>query len=296
MTLSITETRNPASSEIDQLSTLAMVKLINDEDARVALAVGAQSAQIAAAIDGIANRMRRGGRLIYFGAGTSGRLGVLDASECPPTYSVSTDVVIGRIAGGDSALRNSLEGAEDDADSGASEVAMLDVNELDSVVGIAASGSTPYVLGAMGQARQRGALVIAIACNQPCAMEALAHIAILPIVGPEVITGSTRMKSGTAQKLALNTLSTGVMVRLGKTFGNLMVDVQAKNSKLQRRAIRIVAQACEIDEAAAAELFTACNGEVKTAIVAKLANVSADVARQRLDAAGGVVRQAIART
>lgn len=296
MTLSITETRNPASSEIDQLSTLAMVKLINDEDARVALAVGAQSAQIAAAIDGIANRMRRGGRLIYFGAGTSGRLGVLDASECPPTYSVSTDVVIGRIAGGDSALRNSLEGAEDDADSGASEVAMLDVNELDSVVGIAASGSTPYVLGAMGQARQRGALVIAIACNQPCAMEALAHIAILPIVGPEVITGSTRMKSGTAQKLALNTLSTGVMVRLGKTFGNLMVDVQAKNSKLQRRAIRIVAQACEIDEATAAELFTACNGEVKTAIVAKLANVSADAARQRLDAAGGVVRQAIGRS
>ena len=296
MTLSITETRNPASSEIDQLSTLAMVKLINDEDARVALAVGAQSAQIAAAIDGIANRMRRGGRLIYFGAGTSGRLGVLDASECPPTYSVSTDVVIGRIAGGDSALRNSLEGAEDDADSGASEVAMLDVNELDSVVGIAASGSTPYVLGAMGQARQRGALVIAIACNQPCAMEALAHIAILPIVGPEVITGSTRMKSGTAQKLALNTLSTGVMVRLGKTFGNLMVDVQAKNSKLQRRAIRIVAQACEIDEAAAAELFTTCNGEVKTAIVAKLAKVSADAARQRLDAAGGVVRQAIGGT
>lgn len=293
MTLSITETRNPASTEIDTLSTLELVKLINEEDRKVALAVGAQSAQIAAAIDSVAERMKRGGRLIYFGAGTSGRLGVLDASECPPTYSVSAELVVGRIAGGDFALRNSVEGAEDDESAGAAEVAELAVSELDSVVGIAASGSTPYVLGAMKEARRRGALVIAIACNQPCAMEAPAHIAILSLVGAEVITGSTRMKSGTAQKLVLNMLSTGVMVRLGKTYGNLMVDVQAKNRKLRQRAIRIVAQACEIDEASAADLLHKCNDEVKTAIVAQLADIPPEAGRARLALTKGVVRRAV---
>ena len=294
MPLSITETPNPASNNIDQLSTLEMVCLINSEDAKVAIAVQAQAEHIATAIDVIAERMRLGGRLLYFGAGTSGRLGVLDASECPPTFNVSSDIVIGRIAGGDVALRNSLEGAEDDESAGRAEVAELNVDTMDCVVGIAASGSTPYVLGAMAAARQRGAFVIAVACNRPCPMASLADIAILPIVGPEVVTGSTRMKSGTAQKMVLNLLSTGVMVKLGKTFGNLMVDVQAKNVKLRRRAIRIVAQACNLREDAASELLQQCDGEVKTAIVAQLAKLTPEMARQRLGDNKGVVRNAIA--
>lgn len=293
MTLSTTETRNPASNNIDQLSTVEMVRIINAEDARVAAAVGAQAEKIASAIDAIVQRMRQGGRMVYFGAGTSGRLGVLDASECPPTFNVSSDLVIGRIAGGDVALRNSVEGAEDNEAAGAAEVAELEIGALDSVIGIAASGSTPYVLGAMDAARQRGSLVIAIACNQPCLMEDLADIAILPLVGPEVITGSTRLKSGTAQKLVLNLLSTGVMVKLGKTFGNLMVDVQAKNEKLRRRAIRIVAQACHLNEERASVLLQQCDGEVKTAIVAQLANLAPEVARQRLADNNGVVRNAL---
>ncbi|MFN8442723.1 MAG: N-acetylmuramic acid 6-phosphate etherase [Caldilineaceae bacterium] len=293
MTLSITETRNPASSKIDQLATLEMVKLINSEDAKVAVAVGAEAHSIATAIDAIVERMRRGGRLFYFGAGTSGRLGVLDASECPPTYSVSTDIVIGRIAGGDFALRNSVEGAEDDESAGRAEVEQFALDATDSVIGIAASGSTPYVLGAMRAARERRALVIAVACNRPCPMESAADIAILPLVGPEVVTGSTRMKAGTAQKLVLNTLSTGVMIRLGKTYGNLMVDVQAKNTKLRRRAIRIVEQACNLDEETANTLLHQCDGEVKTAIVAHLAQLSPQAARERLAEANGVVRQAV---
>lgn len=293
MTLSITETRNPASNQIDQLATLEMVKLINSEDAKVAAAVGAEANSIATAIDAIVERMQRGGRLFYFGAGTSGRLGVLDASECPPTYSVSTDIVIGRIAGGDFALRNSVEGAEDEEAAGRAEVEQFAVDAIDCVIGIAASGSTPYVLGAMRAARECGALVIAVACNRPCPMEDAADIAILPLVGPEVVTGSTRMKAGTAQKLVLNTLSTGVMIRLGKTYGNLMVDVQAKNTKLRRRAIRIVEQACNLAEEAANELLQRCDGEVKTAIVAHLAQLSPHAARQRLAETDGVVRRAI---
>lgn len=294
----VTEARNPATEQIDTLSTLEMVRLINAEDARVAEAVAAELPQIAAAIDAIAERMRRGGRLIYIGAGTSGRLGVLDASECPPTFGTPPELVVALIAGGARAITDAVEGAEDDAEAGAREIAALEVGPQDSVVGIAASGRTPYVIGGMAEARWRGALVISLATNRPAPLEELAAIAIAPLVGPEVIAGSTRLKSGTAQKMVLNMLSTGVMIRLGKTFSNLMVDVQPTNAKLRARARRIVAQASEsagrpISEEEAGAMLEACGGEVKTAIVALLAQVTPEEARARLAAAGGVVRGAL---
>lgn len=294
----VTEARNPATEQIDTLSTLEMVRLINAEDARVAEAVAVELPQIAAAIDAIAERMRRGGRLIYIGAGTSGRLGVLDASECPPTFGTPPELVVALIAGGTRAITDAVEGAEDDAEAGAQGIAALGVGPQDSVVGIAASGRTPYVIGGMAEARWRGALVISLATNRPAPLEELAMIAIAPLVGPEVIAGSTRLKSGTAQKMVLNMLSTGVMIRLGKTFSNLMVDVQPTNAKLRARARRIVAQAGEsagrpISEEEAGAMLEACGGEVKTAIVALLAQVTPEEARARLAAAGGVVRGAL---
>ncbi len=320
-----TESRNPATTHIDSVSTLEMVRLMNAEDAKVAAAVEAELPAIAEAIDRIAARMRDGGRLIYIGAGTSGRLGVLDASECPPTFNAAPEQVVGLIAGGEVALTTAVEGAEDSQDSGARDIAVLNVGAQDSVVGIAASGGTPYVLGGMEEARQRGALVISLACNRPAPVHDLADIAIAPIVGPEVITGSTRLKAGTAQKMALNMLSTGVMIRLGKTYGNLMVDVQATNAKLRARARRIVVAAVQdarsrmqeargrmqearisesanrritnyeprITEEEAARALEACNGEVKTAIVALVNGVTPEEARRQLDAVGGVVRRAI---
>lgn len=290
----LTETRNPASADIDLLPTLELVRIINAEDARVAAAVGAEAAHIAAAIDGIVARMRRGGRLIYVGAGTSGRLGVLDASECPPTYSAPPGLVIGLIAGGSTALTNSIEGAEDRPEVGAYDVAALNVSDIDTVVGIAASGRTPYTLGAMEEAKRRGALVLSVTCNAGSPMAAQADIAIEPLVGPEVVTGSTRMKAGTAQKLVLNMLSTGAMVQLGKTFGNLMVDVQPSNAKLQDRARRIVAEATGLTPDAAGAALEAAGGEVKTAILAHLLALTPDAARSRLVAADGVIRRAIA--
>ena len=238
-----TESRNPATANIDTVSTLEMVRLINAEDAKVAPAVATQLPHIAEAIDRIAARMREGGRLIYVGAGTSGRLGVLDASECPPTFNTAPKQVVGLIAGGNIALTTAVEGAEDDREAGARAIAALNVAAKDNVVGIASSGSTPYVLGALAEARRRGALTISLACNSPAPVEALADVIIAPIVGPEVLTGSTRLKAGTAQKMVLNMLSTGVMIRLGKTYGNLMVDVRATNAKLRQRARRIVMQA-----------------------------------------------------
>ncbi len=308
-----TESRNPATQNIDTVLTLEMVRLMNAEDAKVAVAVEAELPAIAEAIDRIAARMQAGGRLIYIGAGTSGRLGVLDASECPPTFNAAPEQVVGLIAGGEVALTTAVEGAEDDREAGARDIAALDVGAQDSVVGIAASGSTPYVLGGLAEARRRGALTISLACNRPAPLHELADIAIAPIVGPEVIAGSTRLKAGTAQKMVLNMLSTGVMIRLGKTYGNLMVDVQATNAKLRRRARRIVAEAVEeargrmqdarIGESANHELRTieeeaaraldACNGEVKTAIVALVKGVSPEEARRQLEAVGGVVRRAI---
>ncbi len=288
-----TEARNPATLELDTLPTLEMVQRINAEDARVASAVAEALPQIAMAIDGIAERMRKGGRLIYLGAGTSGRLGVLDASECPPTFSTPPDLVIGLIAGGPDALTRAIEGAEDDREAGARDLVACKLTAQDSVVGITSSGSTPYVLGGLAEARRRDALTIGLTCNHAAPIEAAAEITIAVIVGPEVLTGSTRLKAGSAQKMVLNMLSTGVMVRLGKTYSNLMVDVRASNVKLRRRARRIVAQACAISEEEAAAVLDACDGEVKTAIVAVLNHVDPAVARQQLSRHGGVMRVAL---
>jgi N-acetylmuramic acid 6-phosphate etherase len=289
----LTEARNPLTERIDELSTPELVRLINAEDGRVAAAVAAELPRIAEAIDRVSERMRLGGRLIYVGAGTSGRLGVLDAAECPPTFGAPPDQVMAVMAGGLRAITESVEGAEDDPAAGARDLAVINVAEQDSVVGVAASGHTPYVLGALQEVKRRGALVISLACNHPTPLARLADIAIAPLVGPEVLTGSTRLKSGTAQKMVLNMLSTGVMIRLGKTYGNLMVDVQPTNAKLRDRARRIVAEVCGLGPAEATALLEGCGGEVKTAIVSALAGLGPDAARERLQAAGGVVHRAI---
>ncbi len=294
----LTEARNPATVDIDIIPTLEMVRMINAEDQRVAEAVAAELPHIATAIDGIAERMQDGGRLIYIGAGTSGRLGVLDASECPPTFGTPPEMVVALIAGGARAITTAVEGAEDNAAAGAQEIAALNVGPADSVVGVAASGRTPYVLGGLTEARQRGALTIGLACNRAVELEALVDIAIVPVVGPEVISGSTRLKAGTAQKMVLNMLSTGVMIRLGKTFSNLMVDVQPTNAKLRERARRIVREACVwmkkgLCEEDAGTLLDRCDGEVKTAIVTGLTGVSPAEARARLNTAHGIVRRAL---
>ncbi len=292
-TSNFTEARNPVTESIDSLTTLDIVRLMNTEDARVARAVSAELTNIAQAIDHIAERMRSGGRLIYIGAGTSGRLGVLDAAECPPTFSTSPGQVVALIAGGTNAIARSIEGAEDDAESGARDIAALNVSERDSVVGVAASGRTPYVIGGMKEAQRRGAFVASIACNRPALLEKVADVSIAPLVGPEIISGSTRLKAGTAQKMVLNMLSTGVMIRLGKTFGNLMVDVQATNNKLRDRARRIVETACNLSPADADQLLAKCNGEVKTAIVSALACVPPEQARKRLKQTAGSVHAAL---
>ncbi len=289
----LTESVNPRTREIDQVATLEMVRLILDEDARVAPAVAAEAEQIAGVIDAIAERFQRGGRLIYIGAGTSGRLGVLDAAELPPTFGAPPGRVIALIAGGARAITESIEGAEDDAAAGARDIASANVAACDAVVGIAASGATPYAIGGMTEAKRRGAFVAGVACNRPSPMDEIADLVIAPLVGAEVIAGSTRLKAGTAQKLALNTISTGVMIRLGKTFGNLMVDVQPTNTKLRKRARRIVEIVCELSPADADALLARANGEVKTALVSALAQVTPEQARQRLQHANGFVRAAI---
>ncbi len=289
----VTEAVNPATRDIDRRSTLEIVDAINAEDRRVAEAVATQRLAMAQAIDAIAARMQQGGRLIYVGAGTSGRLGVLDASEMPPTYNAPPTQVMGLIAGGRAALTASIEGAEDDAEQGRADIAAVGVGLRDCVMGIAASGRTPYVLGALAEAKARGALTLGLTCNPDTPLHRAADMVIAPVVGPEVISGSTRMKAGTATKMVLNTISTGVMIKLGKTFGNLMVDLQATNHKLRERARRIVAQACGLSPEAATDLLARCNGEVKTAIVAHLAQVSPEAARLRLAEAHGNVHQAI---
>lgn len=288
-----TEQRNPRTTEIDRISTRELVDVMNQEDARVAVAVATQAGPIAEAIDRIADRMRHGGRLIYTGAGTSGRLGVLDASECPPTFNTPPGLVLGLIAGGDRALRHSIENAEDRPDQGAADLQDVDLAAGDAVVGIAASGRTPYVIGALEYARTVGALTIGLACSPNSPISKRVDVMITPVVGPEVVTGSTRLKAGTAQKLVLNMLSTGVMVRLGKTYGNLMVDVQATNSKLRQRAIRIVSEATGLESAAADAALRQAGGDVKTAIVATLLRIEPESARERLEKAGGIVRNAI---
>jgi N-acetylmuramic acid 6-phosphate etherase len=288
-----TEQVNPATSAIDRMTTLEMVQAMNAEDATVAGAVRQELPQVARAIEAIAARLRRGGRLIYLGAGTSGRLGVLDASECPPTFNVPADMILGCIAGGPIALTQSQEDQEDSAETGQADAARLKIGEADALVGITASGRTAYVLGAIAYAKARGALTIGLACNTGTPLEAQVDIIIAPVVGPEVISGSTRLKAGTAQKMVLNMLSTGVMVRLGKTFGNLMVDVQATNQKLRQRAITIVRQATGLEQEAAEALLSASGGEVKTAIFAAKANIAPEQARARLAAHGGVLRAAL---
>lgn len=293
MELTLTEERNPLTRDIDTLTTLDMLTLINAEDQKVALVVRDELPNIVAAVDAITARMQSGGRLIYIGAGTSGRLGLLDASECPPTFGTLPELVVGLIAGGPAALTEAVEGAEDDRASGAREIAELSVNENDSVIGIAASGRTPYAIGGLQEAKKRGALTVSITCNRPSPLEELAEIGIAPVVGPEVVSGSTRLKAGTAQKMVLNMISSAVMIRLGKTYSNLMVDVQPTNAKLRQRARRIVAEATGLDLQRATEILSACGGEVKTAIVAVLAEISPELARIRLHETGGYVRKAI---
>ena len=288
-----TEKVNPATIEIDRMSPLEIVQVINDEDAKVAQAVKQVLPQIAGAIEEIATRLRGGGRLIYFGAGTSGRLGALDASECPPTFNVPQEMVIACIAGGTQALGQAHEDFEDSSEAGQADAARLGVCEKDAVIGITASGRTPYVRGAIAYAKDRGALTIGLACNTNTPLEREVEIMITPLVGPEVITGSTRLKAGTAQKMVLNMLSTGTMILLGKTLGNLMVDVQATNYKLQQRALSIVRQATGLNDDAARMLLETSGGEVKTAILVARANIPPEQARERLAEHGYVLRAAL---
>ena len=287
-----TEGRNPQTARIDELSTVDMLRVINDEDATVAAAVAAELPSIARAVDAITDRFARGGRLFYMGAGTSGRLGVLDASECPPTFSVPPTLVQGLIAGGDTALRRSSEHSEDLPEAGERDLADAGFTPEDTLVGIAASGRTPYVLGALRFARGLGALTVALTCVPASMMAAIAEITIAPITGPEVITGSTRLKAGTATKLVLNMLSTGVLIGTGAVFGNLMVNVQPSNAKLVDRAHRIIAAATGCDAPTAAKLLRE-GGSVKAAILMANDGVSAGEAAARLQAAGGVLRRAL---
>ena len=288
-----TEKRNPAATDSDSLSTLDLLRLMNAEDARLPQAVAAELPAIARAVDGIAVRMAAGGRLVYLGAGTSGRLGVLDASECPPTFNTSPGQVLAVIAGGPAALTSSVEEVEDDARAGANDINRLGLSAQDSLVGISASGRTPYVLGGMQAARRREALVISLACNRPSPMEEQADIGIAVLTGPEVIAGSTRLKAGSAQKMVLNMLSTGVMVRLGKTYAGLMVDLRPVNAKLRRRAVRIMVEASGLPEDEARSVLERCNGELKTAIISVMTNIPPEEARERLAANGGFVRRAL---
>ncbi|HEU5229190.1 MAG TPA: N-acetylmuramic acid 6-phosphate etherase [Ktedonobacteraceae bacterium] len=288
-----TEKVNPATAEIDLMSPLEIVQAINAEDAKVAQAVEQVLPQIALAIAAIAERLRRGGRLIYVGAGTSGRLGALDASECPPTFNLSPDTIVACIAGGPTAMTLAHEDFEDSVEAGRADVAQFNLNEADTVVGITASGRTPYVHGAIAHAKERGAFTIGLACNAQSPLEKEVEIMIAPIVGPEVITGSTRLKAGTAQKMVLNMLSTGSMILLGKTFGNLMIDVQTTNYKLRQRALSIVQQITGLDADAAQQLLDASNGETKTAILAARANITPEQAREKLAAHGHILRSAL---
>ena len=289
----ITEELNPNTLEIDSLSAYEIVRLINAEDAKVVPAVSEQLGQIAQAVELIVERLSAGGRLFYLGAGTSGRLAVLDASEIPPTYSAPPEQVQGLIAGGDYALRNSSEAVEDDPGAGAETIREAGVTAADVVVGISASGSAPWVLGAMMEAKQAGAACIGLACNPDTPLEGLVEVMIAPVVGPEVIAGSTRMKAGTAQKLVLNMLSTAVMVRLGKVYGNRMIDMRPGNAKLRQRARKMLSEVGGVDEDTAARLLEESGDEVKTALVMLLAEVDAEQARRRLREAGGFVRRAL---
>lgn len=287
------EGRNPDTLNIDKLDTLELLTTINAQDQQVPLAVAQVLPAITQAVDAIVAAFQQGGRLIYMGAGTSGRLGVLDASECPPTFSVPADRVIGLIAGGPEAMFRAQEGAEDNIELGAEDLRQLQLTNKDVVVGIAASGRTPYVLGGLAYARQIGATTIALACNTGSAIGRAADIAIEPNVGPEVITGSTRLKSGTAQKLVLNMLSTASMIRIGKVYQNLMVDLHASNFKLEARALRIVMQATEATEAQATTALKTADNQVKLAILMLLSGLDKAAAEVRLAQHKGVLNTAL---
>ncbi|MET9411449.1 N-acetylmuramic acid 6-phosphate etherase [Streptomyces sp. NPDC002935] len=290
-----TEAFRPELSEIDRLPTLEIARLMNAEDATVPTAVAAQLPLIAAAIDDIAERMARGGRLIYAGAGTAGRLGVLDASECPPTFNTDPSQVVGVIAGGPTAMVTSIEGAEDSRELAAADLDALAVTADDTVVGVSASGRTPYAVGAVEHAHKQGALTIGLSCNAHSALAAAADHGIEVVVGPELLTGSTRLKSGTAQKLVLNMLSTITMIRLGKTYGNLMVDVRASNEKLRARSRRIVALATGASDEEIERALAATDGEVKNAILTILGDVDGPTAARLLEESEGHLRAALAK-
>ena len=275
------------------MTALDIVRVMNDDDAEIAAAVRDEADNIARAVDVIVDRIGAGGRLVYIGAGTSGRLGVLDASECPPTFSTPPEMVVGIIAGGNAALTQAIEGAED-----LPEIAVTDLNDIhfcdrDVLVGIASSGRTPYVIGGIEHARQLGAATVGFSCNQDSPVSSVADIAITPIVGPEIVSGSTRLKAGTATKMVLNMLTTATMIRLGKTYENLMVDLSATNEKLRQRTNMLVRRLTDLSENEAAELLQACNGELKTAVVCHRLRLDPSSARVRLSASGGHLRVAL---
>lgn len=289
----LTEQPNPASANIDTLSTEAVLRIMNAEDRKVALAVELEIPSIARAVDAIVAAVEKGGRLFYIGAGTSGRLGVLDASEIPPTYGAPPELVQGIMAGGEPALSRATETTEDDPAIGVRDILARGFRAGDVLVGLAASGRTPYVLGAVAEARRLGSVTIGICCVPDAELSRAVEIAIAPLVGPEVIAGSTRMKAGTAQKLVLNMISTSTFVRLGYVYGNLMVNVQPKNHKLVERARRIIVQAAQVPYERAAELLEASGGSVRVAIVMARAAVSREEAERRLAASGGRIALAV---
>ena len=288
-----TEARNQASLELDKMSPLEVVTLMNAEDAKVPLAIKPHLEEIAQAVQWCIHSLENGGRIIYMGAGTSGRLGVVDASECPPTFGVPAEMVVGLIAGGPSAFIKAVEGAEDSKELGANDLKELGLKEIDTVVGLAASGRTPYVIGGLEYANQLGCKTVAIACNAGSAIGKVAKLAIEAIVGPEVLTGSTRLKAGTAQKLILNMISTASMVGIGKCYKNLMVDVMQSNEKLHVRAQNIVMEVTGVSRDEAKQTLEAADGSVKTAIVMILANCNKTEACKKLEAAKGHVREAL---
>ena len=287
----LTEQRNPRTNDIDVATPLEIVDLLNAEDRSVPVAVHGQREAIARAIELVEQAFRHGGRLLYVGAGTSGRLGVLDAAECPPTFGTDAEMVQGVIAGGRDALVRSQEGAEDDEQAGAAALDERHLRPMDLVAGIAASGTTPYVRGALHHARAAGATTLLVTCSDPPAdLVSQCDLVIVVRVGPEALTGSTRLKAGTATKLVLNTITTGAMLRLGKAYGNLMVDLRALSAKLRDRGERIVMETCGVDRAAARRAIDAAGGEVKTAIVMVKQGLTAGAARTAIQAAGGFLR------
>lgn len=291
----VTETRNPNTFDIDNVSTLQMVKIMNNEDARVHEAISTELDSIAMAIDVIHNALINGGRLIYVGAGTSGRLGVLDASECMPTYGVSADLIQGIMAGGKDAMFKAKEGAEDDADLCVEDLKNISFTEKDVLCGLTASGRTPYVIGGVNYAKSLGAKTISVTCNPESELSKISDISIAPVVGPEVVTGSTRMKAGSAQKMVLNMLSTGAMIKFGKVYGNLMVDVQTTNKKLEERARKIVIEATGCSRDRAIELLDKTSNNVKLAIFMEMSELPLEDAKNMLDDCKGHIRNALKR-